>query len=136
MLPTNRLGNSGRGRCENAAALPIAGPDIGAESEAGVVRNPDGVVLVVGDDHRRHRPEKFLVVGGHPRFDVGQDGRRIEGTGPVRDFPAGSERLTADAPTGMRHVLVNGQPIQLDGKLLDDAVAQRPGQLVRPAVRS
>ena len=33
--------------------------------------------------------------------------------GPIRrvaDFPAGSERLTADAPSGVRHVLVNGVP--------------------------
>jgi N-acyl-D-aspartate/D-glutamate deacylase len=48
----------------------------------------------------------------------------------VRDFPAGSERLTADQPTGIRHVLVNGVPIQVDG--VHDAEA-RPGQLVRPA---
>jgi N-acyl-D-aspartate/D-glutamate deacylase len=53
--------------------------------------------------------------------------------GPLRrvnDFPAGSERLTADAPVGIRHVLVNGVPIQVDG--VHDAAA-RPGQLVRPA---
>ena len=33
--------------------------------------------------------------------------------GPLRrvhDFPAGAERLTADQPDGMRHVLVNGTP--------------------------
>jgi N-acyl-D-aspartate/D-glutamate deacylase len=48
----------------------------------------------------------------------------------VRDFPAGSERLTADAPVGVRHVVVNGVPIQVDG--VHDADA-RPGQLVRPA---
>ena len=48
----------------------------------------------------------------------------------VQDFPAGSERLTADAPVGIRHVLVNGVPIQVDG--VHDAAA-RPGQLVRPA---
>lgn len=48
----------------------------------------------------------------------------------VRDFPANSERLTADQPTGIRHVLVNGTPIQVDG--IHDAEA-RPGQLVRPA---
>jgi N-acyl-D-aspartate/D-glutamate deacylase len=48
----------------------------------------------------------------------------------VRDFPAGSERLTADQPIGVRHVLVNGVPIQVDG--VHDAEA-RPGQLVRPA---
>ncbi len=54
----------------------------------------------------------------------------------VRDFPAGSERLTADAPSGIRHVLVNGQPIHLDGEPVDAARSQRPGQLVRPAPRS
>jgi N-acyl-D-aspartate/D-glutamate deacylase len=53
----------------------------------------------------------------------------------LRDFPAGSERLTADAPTGMRHVLVNGQPIQQDGKPVEDTLAGRPGQIVRPALR-
>jgi N-acyl-D-aspartate/D-glutamate deacylase len=44
------------------------------------------------------------------------------GTGPtvrVRDFPADGERLTAEAPTGLRHVLVNGTPIRVDGSQLD-----------------
>ena len=44
------------------------------------------------------------------------------GTGPtrrVRDFPAGGERLTAEEPTGVRHVLVNGTPIRRDGAQLD-----------------
>ncbi len=54
----------------------------------------------------------------------------------VRDFPANTERLTADAPTGVRHILVNGTPIQLDGVQLPDALAARPGQMVRPAPRS
>jgi N-acyl-D-aspartate/D-glutamate deacylase len=45
----------------------------------------------------------------------------------VRDFPADADRLTADAPEGMRHVLVNGVPIRSDGEALLDA---RPGQLV------
>jgi N-acyl-D-aspartate/D-glutamate deacylase len=53
----------------------------------------------------------------------------------VRDFPAGSERLTADAPSGMRHILVNGQAIQRDGARLEDALVSRPGRLVRPAPR-
>ena len=30
----------------------------------------------------------------------------------VRDFPADGERLTAEEPTGVRHVLVNGTPIR------------------------
>ncbi|MGI9597439.1 MAG: hypothetical protein ACR2QK_14845, partial [Acidimicrobiales bacterium] len=54
----------------------------------------------------------------------------------VRDFPADSERLTADSPTGIRHVLVNGQPIQVDGEPLHDALEERPGQLIRPAART
>jgi N-acyl-D-aspartate/D-glutamate deacylase len=54
------------------------------------------------------------------------------GTGPlrrVRDFPAGGERLTAEEPTGLRHVLVNGTPIRRDGEQLD---GPRPG--TRPAI--
>ena len=55
--------------------------------------------------------------------------------GPTRrlaDFPAGSSRLTADQPTGIRHVLVNGVPIHIDGE--HDTTA-RPGRLIRPAAR-
>jgi N-acyl-D-aspartate/D-glutamate deacylase len=51
------------------------------------------------------------------------------GTGPVRrvrDFPADAERLTAEEPTGVRHVLVNGTPIRVDGEQLD-VLATRPG---------
>ncbi len=46
---------------------------------------------------------------------------RSVGPGPtrrVRDFPAGAERLTAEEPSGVRHVLVNGTPIRLDGAQL------------------
>ncbi|MGO9872819.1 MAG: N-acyl-D-amino-acid deacylase family protein [Acidimicrobiia bacterium] len=44
----------------------------------------------------------------------------------VRDFPADAERLTAEEPTGVRHVLVNGTPIRVDGTQLD-APERRPG---------
>ncbi len=49
------------------------------------------------------------------------------GTGPtrrVRDFPADAERLTAEEPTGVRHVLVNGTPIREDEVQQPDV---RPG---------
>ncbi|HEY1739961.1 MAG TPA: amidohydrolase family protein [Acidimicrobiia bacterium] len=52
------------------------------------------------------------------------------GTGPirrVRDFPADGERLTAEEPTGVRHVLVNGTPIRADGAQLELAPDGRPG---------
>jgi len=51
------------------------------------------------------------------------------GPGPtrrVRDFPADAERLTAEEPTGVRHVLVNGTPIRIDESQLD-AKGLRPG---------
>ena len=47
----------------------------------------------------------------------------------VRDFPGNSERLTADDPQGIRHVLVNGEPIHLDGQHISEA---RPGRIVKP----
>jgi N-acyl-D-aspartate/D-glutamate deacylase len=46
----------------------------------------------------------------------------------VRDFPAGADRLTADTPTGIRHVLVNGTPIHADGARCEQAVEARPGR--------
>jgi N-acyl-D-aspartate/D-glutamate deacylase len=48
----------------------------------------------------------------------------------VRDFPADAERLTAEEPVGVRHVLVNGVPIRRDGEQLE--LNERPG--TRPAL--
>jgi hypothetical protein len=45
----------------------------------------------------------------------------------VRDFPADADRLTADQPVGVRHVLVNGTPIREEGAPRLEA---RPGRLV------
>ena len=49
----------------------------------------------------------------------------------VRDFPADGERLTADQPVGMTHTLVNGVPIRVDGAPDADALAGRPGRVLR-----
>ncbi|MFN7148992.1 MAG: N-acyl-D-amino-acid deacylase family protein, partial [Microthrixaceae bacterium] len=49
----------------------------------------------------------------------------------VVDFPADGERLTADAPVGVRHVLVNGVPIRVDGEMVPEAQATRPGMMLR-----
>jgi N-acyl-D-aspartate/D-glutamate deacylase len=54
--------------------------------------------------------------------------------GPLRrihDFPADGERLTADAPSGMTHSLVNGVPIRLDGEPVTPADRPLPGQVLR-----
>ena len=56
------------------------------------------------------------------------------GPGPlrrVRDFPADGERLTADAPVGMTHTLVNGVPIRVDGAAADEGLDARPGVVLR-----
>ncbi len=52
----------------------------------------------------------------------------------VRDFPASTERLTADRPAGMRHVMVNGVVTRADGEQVD--TPQLPGRVVAPAGRS
>ena len=54
----------------------------------------------------------------------------------VRDFPADTERLTADQPVGMRHLFVNGTHVIADGALQDAAVDARPGVIVTSARRS
>ncbi len=54
--------------------------------------------------------------------------------GPLRrlhDFPADGERLTADAPVGMTHVLVNGVPIRVDGQPRAEGLDARPGTVLR-----
>jgi N-acyl-D-aspartate/D-glutamate deacylase len=56
----------------------------------------------------------------------------------VRDFPADAERLTADQPVGVRHVVVNGTPIQVDGIPVDGTGptgSVRPGRVVRSEPR-
>ena len=73
----------------------------------------------------------YLRAGFHA--DVAVFDPDTVGPGPtrrVRDFPADGERLTAEEPTGVRHVLVNGSPIRADGVQLDVS-ARRPG--TRPA---
>ena len=47
----------------------------------------------------------------------------------VRDLPAAGERVVADSGTGIRHVLVNGHPIRVDGADIDPAA--RPGSVLR-----
>ena len=48
-------------------------------------------------------------------------------------MPAGGDRLIADRPGGIEHVLVNGVPIRSDGKSVLDALPRMPGQILRPA---
>ena len=58
-----------------------------------------------------------LARRGYDLILVARDVKRLTGV---------AERLTAEEPTGIRHVLVNGTPIRIDGAQLDVA-ATRPG---------
>ncbi len=49
----------------------------------------------------------------------------------VHDFPASGERLTADEPRGVDHVLVAGVPTRVDGKSTLDQLDRLPGQILR-----
>ena len=49
----------------------------------------------------------------------------------VRDFPADGERLVADAPVGLSHMLVNGVVIRADGAADVDGLESRPGRVLR-----
>jgi N-acyl-D-aspartate/D-glutamate deacylase len=49
----------------------------------------------------------------------------------IRDFPADGERLVADQPEGVRHVVVNGTVIREDEKEVAGALESRPGKLLR-----
>ena len=49
----------------------------------------------------------------------------------IRDFPANGERLTADSPVGVTHVLVNGTPIRVDGETAKNGLDAMPGRVLR-----
>jgi N-acyl-D-aspartate/D-glutamate deacylase len=49
----------------------------------------------------------------------------------IRDFPADGERLVADQPQGVRHVMVNGTVIREDGEVRAGALEARPGRVLR-----
>ncbi len=49
----------------------------------------------------------------------------------VRNFPADGERLVADNPEGMSHVLVGGTPIRVESEPVAEALAAKPGKLIR-----
>jgi N-acyl-D-aspartate/D-glutamate deacylase len=55
-------------------------------------------------------------------------------TGPIRrvkDMPADGDRLIADQPTGIDHILVNGVPIREDGSPVTNRLEKLPGAVLR-----
>ena len=48
----------------------------------------------------------------------------------VRDLPGGGDRLVADQPRGIVHILVNGVPITADGHRTVGELDRMPGQIL------
>jgi len=99
--------------------------------ERGIIPLEKAVQKLTGEPAGLFRFEDrgILRVGAHADvcvFDPNEVGPG--GIRRVRDFPAGADRLTADEPTGIRHVLVNGTPIQEDGRSMVAQLDTKPGQ--------
>jgi N-acyl-D-amino-acid deacylase len=99
---------------------------------------------VMSLEHAVHKltaePARVYGLGDRGSVEVGKQADLVVfdpdtvAPGPLRrvvDFPAGGERLTADAPEGMAHTLVNGVPIRVDGRPVPEALRQRPGRVLR-----
>ena len=110
-LPTDLLGNWVRER--GVIPLEKAVHKLTGEP-AGIFRFEDRGILKAG-------AHADVCIFDPDRVDPGSIRR-------VRDFPAGADRLTADTPEGIRHVLVNGTPVVEAGELLNDQLESLPGQ--------
>jgi N-acyl-D-aspartate/D-glutamate deacylase len=88
--------------------------------EAGIHKLTGELADVLGTDRGRLAPgaPADVVVLDLEALDPGPARR-------VRDLPGGGERVLADEPTGVDHVLVNGVAIRTDGRPVPDAL---PGQ--------
>ncbi len=117
-LPTDLLGNWVRGR--EIISLEHAVHKLTAE--------PAAVYGIDAPDGGRGRVQvgmaADLTVFDPATVDPGPVRR-------VRDFPADGERLTADHPAGMRHMLVNGTPVRVDGETDLEATSANPGRVLR-----
>jgi N-acyl-D-amino-acid deacylase len=112
VMPTDFLSNWVRDR----ALMPV---------ERGVRKLTGEIADVLGVDRGYVRP-------GAPADIAVLDWDALS-PGPirrVRDMPADGERLVADAPTGIEHVLVNGVPIRRDGASVVDGLDALPGAIL------
>ncbi len=99
--------------------------------ERGVIPLEKAVHKLTGEpaDIFRFEDRGVLRAGAHADVCVFDPDEVGPGTiRRVRDFPAGSDRLTADSPSGIRHMLVNGTPIAENGERIASALDERPGQ--------
>src|SRR6266851_5796450 len=94
------------GHALGAGAIPS--PHRGPEPVRRVVGEAHGIVLVLGAYHRRHRPERLLVEGGHALVHGGEQGGRIERPLAGRDLAP--EQALGPALDRLLDLLVEGIP--------------------------
>jgi N-acyl-D-aspartate/D-glutamate deacylase len=91
--------------------------------ERGIHKLSGELAAMLGSDRGRlvpGAPADVVVLD----FDVLDPGRARR----VHDLPGGGERVLADQPVGVDHVLVNGVPIRTDGQSMVDSLDTLPGQ--------
>jgi N-acyl-D-aspartate/D-glutamate deacylase len=101
--------------------------------DRGVVSLERGVRKLTGEIAHLLEVDRGLLQVGAPADVVVIDYERLS-PGPIRrvcDFPADGERLVADQPAGIDHVLVNGVPIRLYGVSLAGGLEPKPGRILR-----
>ncbi|MFO0690358.1 MAG: amidohydrolase family protein [Myxococcota bacterium] len=77
--------------------------------------------------------DRGVLAVGRPADVVVLDWEKVA-PGPIRrvvDMPAGGDRLIADRPGGIDHVLVNGVPIRSEGRSVLDSLERWPGRVLR-----
>ncbi|MGW1991987.1 N-acyl-D-amino-acid deacylase family protein [Embleya sp. NPDC001921] len=117
VMPTDFLANWVRDR----DVLPL---------EHGIHKLTGEIADVLGVDRGRLRP------GGHADLVVvDYDALSPGPTRRVRDLPADGERLIADAPTGLDHILVAGVAIREHGAQVTDRLHRLPGTILRSGAR-
>ncbi len=94
-------------------------------AETGIRRLTGELADLIGLHGRGYVAEGFAADIVVLDWDALEPGR----TRRIVDFPAGGDRLVADAPLGLRHVAVNGTAIRRDGEPV--IPAPRPCQLLR-----
>src|SRR5262249_21151136 len=86
---------------DSPAAIEVAGEHARTEAELAGVGNANGIALVLGRDERRDRTEPLFIVRGLARQQVGEDGRRVPGAGPVGNLAAEQQ------PRALAHALAH-----------------------------